>query len=157
VSPSVALGRVYQLLDLTFRQVFTAAEGGVRKPLGHDCSIIGDWRDQFEVRFLHVRQALADNDWSENAHFTNSMASPSPELFYVTLLAFAAIMLVSAQMIVEGRIMDQFVKRENIRHYRRLIDEATNDTERQRLRKLLADEEARLSLEAPHKEEQRRG
>jgi hypothetical protein len=49
--------------------------------------------------------------------------------------------------------MDMFVKRENIRHYRRLIEQTTDEVERQRLEKLLADEEARESIEAPRKPE----
>jgi hypothetical protein len=50
--------------------------------------------------------------------------------------------------------MDKFVKRENIRHYRRLIEQTTDESERRRLEKLLTDEEARECLEAPHRPEQ---
>jgi hypothetical protein len=47
--------------------------------------------------------------------------------------------------------MDQFVKRENIRHYRRMLEETRDEVERQKILKLLADEEARDSLDAPHR------
>jgi hypothetical protein len=46
--------------------------------------------------------------------------------------------------------MDQFVKRENIRHYRRILEDTKDETERQRILKLLADEVARDSQDAPH-------
>ena len=47
--------------------------------------------------------------------------------------------------------MDRFVKQENIRHYRRMLENTKDDAERQRIVKLLADEEARDSLDAPHR------
>jgi len=47
--------------------------------------------------------------------------------------------------------MDKFVKRENIRHYRKMLEQATDEAERRRLSKLLADEEGRDSLDAPHR------
>ena len=50
-----------------------------------------------------------------------------------------------------NRPLDKFVKRENIRHFQRMLDEAKDEGERQRLRKLLADEEVRGSLDAPHR------
>ena len=53
------------------------------------------------------------------------------------------------------RLMDKFVKAENIRHYRRLLEQTTDESERRRLRKLLAEEEARDTLEAPHEREQK--
>jgi hypothetical protein len=43
--------------------------------------------------------------------------------------------------------MDRFLKRENIKHYRRLASEFTNDAERLQILKLLAEEEARFKLE----------
>jgi hypothetical protein len=48
--------------------------------------------------------------------------------------------------------MDKFVKQENIRHYRRMLERATDEAERQRIMQLLADEEARDVVEAspPH-------
>ena len=50
-----------------------------------------------------------------------------------------------------SRVMDRFVKQENIRHYRRMLENTKDDAERQRIVKLLADEEARDSLDAPHR------
>jgi hypothetical protein len=50
-------------------------------------------------------------------------------------------------------VMDKFVKAENLRHYRRLLEQATDEGERQRLMTLLADEEARDSIRAPHDKE----
>ena len=50
-------------------------------------------------------------------------------------------------------VMDKFVKAENLRHYRRLLVQATDEGERQRLMTLLADEEARDSIRAPHDKE----
>ena len=46
--------------------------------------------------------------------------------------------------------MDKFDKQENIRHYRRMLEKATSEVERQRIMRLLADEEARDAVEAPH-------
>jgi hypothetical protein len=43
--------------------------------------------------------------------------------------------------------MDRFLKRENIKRYRRLASEFTSDAERVRILKLLAEEEARFKLE----------
>ena len=51
--------------------------------------------------------------------------------------------------------MDKFVKAENLRHYRRLLEQTTDENERRRLMKLLADEEARDTLQAPHEREQK--
>jgi hypothetical protein len=42
--------------------------------------------------------------------------------------------------------MDRFITRENIKRYRKLASEATDSTERSRIMKLLADEEAKLAL-----------
>lgn len=47
--------------------------------------------------------------------------------------------------------MDRFVKQENIRHYRRMLENVTDEAERQRIMRLLADEEARDAIEAPHR------
>jgi hypothetical protein len=51
--------------------------------------------------------------------------------------------------------MDKFVKAENLRHYRRLLEQTTDEGERRRLMKLLADEKARDTLRPPHDEEQK--
>lgn len=37
--------------------------------------------------------------------------------------------------------MERFIRRENIKRYRKLLREVTNESERQRILKLLADEE----------------
>ena len=37
--------------------------------------------------------------------------------------------------------MDQFVRRENIKHYKALLELATDETEQQQISKLLAEEE----------------
>ncbi len=37
--------------------------------------------------------------------------------------------------------MDRFVRRENVRHYRELLKTAKDETERQRILKLLAEEQ----------------
>jgi hypothetical protein len=52
--------------------------------------------------------------------------------------------------------MDNFVKRENIRHYRRMLEQTSNEDERRRILKLLADEEARSTIDAPHQPEEKR-
>ena len=36
--------------------------------------------------------------------------------------------------------MDRFIRRENVRHYRELLETAKDETERQRILKLLAEE-----------------
>ncbi len=43
--------------------------------------------------------------------------------------------------------MDGFVTRENIKRYRQLAGETTDSTERSKIMKLLADEEAKFNLE----------
>jgi hypothetical protein len=43
--------------------------------------------------------------------------------------------------------MDRFLERENIKRYRRLASEFTNDAERLQILKLLAEEEARFKVE----------
>lgn len=52
--------------------------------------------------------------------------------------------------------MDNFVKRENIRHYQRMLEQTSNEDERRRIVKLLADEEARNTIDAPHQPEEKR-
>jgi hypothetical protein len=43
--------------------------------------------------------------------------------------------------------MDRFLNRENIKRYRRLASEFTDDAERLQILKLMAEEEARFKLE----------
>jgi len=43
--------------------------------------------------------------------------------------------------------MDRFVNRENVERYRELASELTNDTERLRILKLLAEERTKFKLE----------
>ena len=43
--------------------------------------------------------------------------------------------------------MDSFVSRENIRRYRKLASELTDTTERSRIMRLLAEQEAKFKLE----------
>jgi len=43
--------------------------------------------------------------------------------------------------------MERFVRRENIKHYRQMLSEAKTDAERQRIQKLL-DEEEQKQIEA---------
>jgi hypothetical protein len=46
--------------------------------------------------------------------------------------------------------MDRFVAKANIEHFRRKLAQETNETERQKLMRLLAEEEAKLaSIEKP--------
>jgi len=40
--------------------------------------------------------------------------------------------------------MDRFVARENIKHFRRMLEQATDPAERARVQKLLAEEEQKL-------------
>jgi hypothetical protein len=47
----------------------------------------------------------------------------------------------------EVAAMDSFVKRENIRRYRKLASESTDATQRSQIVKLLAEEEDELKLE----------
>ena len=51
--------------------------------------------------------------------------------------------------------MDRFVARENIKHYRLLIEQATDATEKERLVKLLAEEETKLR-DAEARDDQRK-
>ena len=51
--------------------------------------------------------------------------------------------------------MDKYVKAENLRHYRRLLEQTTDENARRRHMKLLADEAARDTLQAPHEREQK--
>jgi hypothetical protein len=37
--------------------------------------------------------------------------------------------------------MDRFVRRENVKHYRKMLSQAKNQAERERIKKLLAEEE----------------
>ena len=37
--------------------------------------------------------------------------------------------------------MDRFIRRENVKHYRLLLEQITDEPERQRIQKLLAEEE----------------
>ncbi len=45
--------------------------------------------------------------------------------------------------------MRKFVHRENIKHYKQLLERTFDDTERQRILKLLAEEEAKASVDPP--------
>ena len=45
-----------------------------------------------------------------------------------------------------------FVHRENLKHYKQLLERTTDDAERQRIFKLLAEEEANLAEEPQEKE-----
>jgi hypothetical protein len=42
---------------------------------------------------------------------------------------------------LRGRLVAQFVRRENIEHYKALLELATDETEQQQISKLLAEEE----------------
>ena len=57
-------------------------------------------------------------------------ADPGPKLPYVGNRAWA---------------MDRFVAKANIEHFRRKLAQETNETERQKLIRLLAEEEAKLA------------
>jgi hypothetical protein len=41
----------------------------------------------------------------------------------------------------EIRPLLRFIRRENVKHYRQLLEQTTNDAERQRIMRLLAEEE----------------
>ncbi len=45
--------------------------------------------------------------------------------------------------------MRRFVHRENIKHYKQLLERTTDEAERQRINTLLAEEEAKLDLDDP--------
>ncbi len=45
--------------------------------------------------------------------------------------------------------MRRFVHRENIRHYRQLLERTADEAERQRILKLLSEEEAQIELDDP--------
>ena len=53
--------------------------------------------------------------------------------------------------------VDRFVNRENIKRYRQLASEATDETERARIMKLLAEEEAKFKLELRRRDGAREG
>ncbi len=48
--------------------------------------------------------------------------------------------------------MRRFVYRENIKHYKQLLERTIDDAERQRILKLLAEEEAKASADPPPKQ-----
>jgi hypothetical protein len=47
--------------------------------------------------------------------------------------------------------MRRFVHRENIKHYKQLLERTTDEAECQRILKLLAEEEAQIELDPPKK------
>ena len=49
--------------------------------------------------------------------------------------------------------MHRFVHRENIKHYKELLERTTDEAERQRVIKLLAEEEAHIELDDPPRKE----
>ena len=51
VSPAVLPGGIHQPFDLSLRQVLAGAQGGIGRPLQHDCSVYDGWRDEFQMRF----------------------------------------------------------------------------------------------------------
>ena len=51
--------------------------------------------------------------------------------------------------------MDRFIQRENIKHYRQLLEQTTDEIERQRIMTLLAQEEAKMLPEPPEKKSAR--
>jgi hypothetical protein len=50
----------------------------------------------------------------------------------------------------------RFIHRENIKHYKRLLERTTDESERQRILKLLAEEEAQIQLTDPPQQSRRR-
>jgi hypothetical protein len=54
--------------------------------------------------------------------------------------------------------MDNFVKRENIRHRhcQCMLEQTSNENERRRIIKLLTDEEGRNTIDAPHQPKEKR-
>jgi hypothetical protein len=50
--------------------------------------------------------------------------------------------------------MRRFVHRENIKHYKQLLERTTDEAERRRILKLLAEEEAQLELDNPPQKRQ---
>jgi hypothetical protein len=53
--------------------------------------------------------------------------------------------------------MDRFVARENIKHFKERLETVTDDAERERLLKLLAEEEAKLKIAEQNHREQKSG
>lgn len=53
--------------------------------------------------------------------------------------------------------MDRFIHDENIRHYRRLLDRTTDPAERDRILKLIAEEDARTEQVPPSAGDRRAG
>ncbi len=53
--------------------------------------------------------------------------------------------------------MRRFVHRENIKHYKQLLERTSDDSERQRILKLLAEEEAQIELDDPPRRNRRAG
>jgi hypothetical protein len=49
--------------------------------------------------------------------------------------------------------MDRFIHRENLKHYREMLNRATDETQRQTLLRLIAEEEARTELDDPPKKD----
>jgi hypothetical protein len=53
-----------------------------------------------------------------------------------------------ARTVIKGTcVMDRFIRRENVKHYLRLLDTVTDPVERERIQKLL-EEERRKQIEA---------
>jgi hypothetical protein len=62
---SASLGRVHKELHLGLSQVFARPQICVGTPLRRNCSIYDAWRDQREVRFVHVFGPPSPSDWSK--------------------------------------------------------------------------------------------
>jgi hypothetical protein len=53
--------------------------------------------------------------------------------------------------------MDRFIARENIRHFKERLEQVADPAERERLLKLLADEEAKLKIAEQRNRDQKNG
>jgi len=51
--------------------------------------------------------------------------------------------------------MRRFVYRENIKHYKQLLERTTDEAERQRIARLLAEEEAKATADLPPQKERK--
>jgi hypothetical protein len=52
--------------------------------------------------------------------------------------------------------MERFIHRQNIEHYEKLLQTVTDEAERKRILKLLAEEKQKTDLDGPPKSEERR-
>ena len=71
LTPAVLAGGI-EALNLTFSEMFAGSQGGIGRPLWHDCSVYDTRRDEFEVRFRHVFSPPSLSDCSDNARSFNS-------------------------------------------------------------------------------------